>query len=66
MKALLHLAVHSAWNRRSTLLLVVLSIALATLLLLGLERMRTDVRESFRSRSAAPIWWSEHAPARSS
>ena len=47
MKALLHLAAHSAWNRRATLALVVLSIALATLLLLSLERMRTDVRESF-------------------
>ncbi len=47
MKALLGLAAHSAWNRRGTLSLVLLSIALATLLLLGLERMRADVRESF-------------------
>ena len=47
MKALLGLATHSAWNRRGTLSLVVLSIALATLLLLSLERMRSDVRESF-------------------
>lgn len=47
MKALLHLAAHSAWHRRATLALVVLSIALATLLLLSLERMRADVRESF-------------------
>ena len=47
MKALLSLATHSAWNRRGTLSLVVLSIALATLLLLSLERMRSDVRESF-------------------
>ncbi len=47
MKALLHLAAHSAWNRRTTLALVVLSMALATLLLLSLERMRTDVRSSF-------------------
>ncbi|MFZ2649216.1 MAG: ABC transporter permease [Burkholderiaceae bacterium] len=47
MKALLHLGAHSAWNRRATLALVVLSIALATLLLLSLERMRADVRESF-------------------
>ena len=47
MKALLGLAARSAWNRRGTLALVVLSIALATLLLLGLERMRSDVRESF-------------------
>jgi putative ABC transport system permease protein len=47
MKALLHLAAHSAWNRRTTLALVVFSIALATFLLLSLERMRQDVRESF-------------------
>ena len=47
MKALLGLAARSAWNRRGTLILVMLSIALATLLLLSLERMRADVRESF-------------------
>ncbi len=47
MRALLHLAAHSAWNRRTTLALVVLSMALATMLLLSLERMRTDVRSSF-------------------
>jgi putative ABC transport system permease protein len=47
MSALLGLAVRSAWNRRTTLSLVVLSIALATLLLLSLERMRTDIREGF-------------------
>lgn len=47
MKALAGLATRSAWNRRGTLSLVVLSIALATLLLLSLERMRSDVRESF-------------------
>ncbi len=47
MKALLNLAAHSAWNRRFVLSLVVLSIALSTLLLLGIERIRTDVRENF-------------------
>ncbi len=47
MNALLHIAARSAWNRRGTLMLVVLSIALATALLLGLERLRTDVRSSF-------------------
>jgi len=47
MKALLGLAARSAWARRGTLALVVFSIALATLLLLALERMRADVRESF-------------------
>lgn len=47
MTALFDLARASAWNRRGTLALVVLSIALATLLLLAFERVRTDVRESF-------------------
>lgn len=47
MNAILSLALRSAWNRRSTLSLVAISIALSTLLLLGLERIRTDVRESF-------------------
>lgn len=49
MKALLHIAIRSALNRRGTLALVVLSIALATALLLGLERLRTDIRSSFTS-----------------
>ena len=47
MNALLGIAARSAWNRRGTLALVVLSIALATALLLGLERLRTDIRSSF-------------------
>ncbi|MBL8306692.1 MAG: ABC transporter permease [Rubrivivax sp.] len=47
MTALLHIAARSAWNRRGTLALVMLSIALATALLLGLERLRTDIRGSF-------------------
>ena len=47
MTPLLGLAVRSAWNRRGTLSLVVASIALATFLLLSLERMRADVRDSF-------------------
>ncbi len=47
MKALFAIAWRSAWNRRGTLSLVVASIALATLLLLVLERMRHDVRASF-------------------
>ena len=47
MKPLVSIAWHSAWHRRSTLVLVVLSVALATLLLLGVERLRSDVRESF-------------------
>jgi hypothetical protein len=59
MKALLHIAARSAWNRRGTLALVMLSIALATALLLGLERLRTDIRSSF---SLACWAWSDCAP----
>lgn len=47
MTALWHIAARSAWNRRGTLALVVLSIALATALLLSLERLRSDIRSSF-------------------
>jgi putative ABC transport system permease protein len=47
MKALLALALQSALNRRSTLVWVVLSIALATALLLGIERLRSDIRAGF-------------------
>lgn len=42
------MAALSAWRRRGTLLWVVLSIALSTLLMLGLERLRADARSSFR------------------
>jgi putative ABC transport system permease protein len=41
------LAIRSAWNRRFVLSLVVLSIALSTFLLLGIERLRQDVRANF-------------------
>ena len=44
---LLGLAWSSAWNRRGTLSLVVFSIALSTTLLLGMERVRTQVRDNF-------------------
>jgi putative ABC transport system permease protein len=47
MRGLFGLAARSAWHRRGTLALVVFSIALATLLLLSLERLRQDVRASF-------------------
>jgi len=47
VRALFAIAARSAWNRRGTLVLVALSIALATLLLLSLERMRSDIRQSF-------------------
>lgn len=49
MKALFSIAWHSAWNRRFTLALTVFSIALSTFLLLGVERIRTELRENFAS-----------------
>ena len=47
MNSLLGMARQSAWNRRSTLVWVVVSLALATALLWTLERLRHDIRGSF-------------------
>ncbi len=47
MKTLLGIARRSAWNRRSTLVWVVVSLALATALLWTMERLRHDIRSSF-------------------
>jgi putative ABC transport system permease protein len=47
MNAVLSIAWRSAWSRRGTLALVALSVALSTFLLLGVERLRSDVRENF-------------------
>ena len=47
MNAILAVALRSAWSRRGTLALVLLSVALSTFLLLGVERLRQDVRENF-------------------
>ena len=47
MNSLLSIARQSAWNRRSTLVWVVVSLALATALLWTLERLRHDIRSSF-------------------
>ena len=44
---LLRLAGQSAWNRKGTLLLVLLSITLSTTLLLGIERVRNQARDNF-------------------
>lgn len=44
---LLSLASKSAWNRKATLLLIVFSIALSSTLLLGIERIRLQMRENF-------------------
>lgn len=49
MRFLVSLAMRSAWNRRFTLALTVCSIALSTFMLLGTERLRTDLRGSFTS-----------------
>ncbi len=47
MVSLTTIAARSAWNRRTTLGLVVLSIALSVALLLGVERLRHDARDGF-------------------
>ncbi len=47
MKTLLALALRSAWNRRLTLGLTLAAVALSSLLLLGVERLRADLRASF-------------------
>jgi putative ABC transport system permease protein len=47
MKGMLSLACRSAWNRRFVVMLVVLSIAFSTFLLMTLERVRADVRDAF-------------------
>lgn len=49
IRFLLTLAWRSAWNRRFTLALTIASIALSTFMLLGTERIRTDIRNSFTS-----------------
>jgi putative ABC transport system permease protein len=47
MSHLLPLALRSAWNRRYTLVLTLIAIALSVTLLLGIERLRQDARDSF-------------------
>ncbi len=47
MKTLLALALRSAWNRRLTLGLTLAAVALSSLLLLAVERLRADLRASF-------------------
>ncbi len=47
MQHLIGLAARSAWNRRVALSLTVLAIALSVLMLLGVERLRQQVRDSF-------------------
>ena len=47
MTELLHLAVRSLWNRRTTALLTISAIAISVTLLLGVEKLRTAAREGF-------------------
>jgi putative ABC transport system permease protein len=47
MKHLFYLAARSAWNRRLTLGLTLIAIALSVALLLAVDRVRRDARESF-------------------
>jgi len=47
MKYLFFLAVRSAWNRKLTLGLTLMSIAMSVALLIGVERVRQDAQESF-------------------
>lgn len=52
MTQLLRLALASAWNRRFTLGLTVLALALSVTLLLGVERARSAARQSFEQSIA--------------
>jgi hypothetical protein len=47
LKSLVSLALAGAWNRRGTLGLMAISIALSVILLLGVEQLRTQAREFF-------------------
>ena len=47
MLTILKLAAKSAWNRRLTLSMMLISIALSITLLLGVERLRQDARSGF-------------------
>ncbi len=47
MLTILKLAAQSAWNRRVTLAMTLISIALSVTLLLGVERLRQDARAGF-------------------
>ncbi len=47
MRYLISLAVRSAWNRKLTLGLTLISIALSVALLVGIERVRQDAQDSF-------------------
>lgn len=50
--AMLKLALHSLWNRRTTALLTIITIAISVCLLLGVEKVRNDARTSFANTIA--------------
>lgn len=47
LKYLLTLAIHSAWNRKLTLGMTMMAVALSVMLLLGVERLREQVHQGF-------------------
>ncbi|MFT5260530.1 MAG: putative ABC transport system permease protein, partial [Gammaproteobacteria bacterium] len=47
--SLLLLGIKSLWSRRFTVLLIVMTIAISTALLLGVERVKQSARSSFTS-----------------
>lgn len=49
LRELLRLAFASVWNRRGTALLTVFAIGVSVALLLGVQKVRTEARESFAS-----------------
>lgn len=53
MTPILHITAHSLWNRRSTVGLTVVVVALSVALLLAVERLRNDARASFANTISA-------------
>lgn len=47
MKAIAHLAIKSLFNRKATALLTILTVAISVILLMGVERIRTQAKSSF-------------------
>ena len=66
MRYLIALAARSAWNRRLTLGLTLVAIALSVALLLGVERVRHDAREGFAQSVSGRIWSWARGPVRCS
>ena len=62
--SILHLAVKSLSNRKTTALLTIFSIAISVALLLGVERVRVEARNSLPVPYPVPILWSVPAAVR--